>query len=166
MARPKNYRRVSLEPKEIYFKPKGIPIRDLDEEILTLDEIEALRLADVEGMYHTEAAEKMGVSRATFGRIVEMARHKVASAILQGKAIRVEGGVVQLEGYRQFLCSDCKNQWHEQFGTGRPNACPSCKGENFRRMDDGPPKTTIDSTVDKHKGPGRRRHGRRRRTSS
>jgi predicted DNA-binding protein (UPF0251 family) len=66
----------------------------LEEVVLTLDEFEALRLADMEGMYQEQAAGKMNVSRPTFSRIVEQARRKVATALIQGKALRLEGGAV------------------------------------------------------------------------
>jgi predicted DNA-binding protein (UPF0251 family)/predicted Fe-Mo cluster-binding NifX family protein len=82
-------------------KPAGIPARDLEEVILGFDEAEALRLADLEGLYQEAAARSMGVSRQTFGRIVEIARRKVADALLNGKALRIEGGsakVKEMEG--------------------------------------------------------------------
>lgn len=75
-----------------YFKPAGIPLRQLGEVVLTVDQVEALRLADGEGLYQDEAARRMGVSRATFGRIVAEARRNVALALVNGLAIRVEGG--------------------------------------------------------------------------
>lgn len=61
---------------------------------MSLDEFEALRLADLEGLYQEQAAEQMGVSRATFGRIVVAARHKVAQTLVHGRALRIEGGPV------------------------------------------------------------------------
>ncbi len=90
MARPKKDRCVACDPKAVYFKPRGIPLVDLQEVCLSLDELEALRLADYEGLYHEEAAEKMKVSRATFGRIISGARRKMAEVVIQGKALKVE----------------------------------------------------------------------------
>lgn len=81
-------------PGARYFKPAGVPLHVLVEVGLTLDELEALRLADLEGLYQEQAAERMSVSRATFGRIVESARQKIADALVNGKAVRVEGGPV------------------------------------------------------------------------
>jgi predicted DNA-binding protein (UPF0251 family) len=72
-----------------YFKPQGIPMRDLEEIELELDEIEALRLADLEDLYQADAAAKMGVSRQTFGNIIARAHKKVAAALLGGKALRI-----------------------------------------------------------------------------
>jgi uncharacterized protein len=81
---------VSCDPKAIYFKPRGIPLVDLQEVSLSLDELEALRLADYEGLYHEEAAAEMKVSRATFGRIISGARRKMAEVLIQGKALKIE----------------------------------------------------------------------------
>jgi predicted DNA-binding protein (UPF0251 family) len=74
----------------------------LEEVALSVDELEALRLADLEGLYHDGAAERMRVSRATFGRIVEAARRKVAEALVHGKALKIGGGVVAWAGTRRF----------------------------------------------------------------
>jgi uncharacterized protein len=90
MARPRKCRCVTCKPGAYYFKPRGIPLALLEEVVLTLDELEALRLADFERAYHEDAASKMAISRATFGRVVEQARRKVAEALLKGKALRIE----------------------------------------------------------------------------
>lgn len=74
----------------MYFKPKGIPLVQLDEVVLNLDELEAIRLADYEGLYHEQAAEKMNISRPTFGRILGEARRKVAEVIVEGKALNIK----------------------------------------------------------------------------
>jgi predicted DNA-binding protein (UPF0251 family)/predicted Fe-Mo cluster-binding NifX family protein len=95
MARPKCCRLVGASPATLLFKPQGIPSTELTEIVLTLDEAEALRLADLEGAYQEEASLRMGVSRATFGRIVTEARRKVAQAIFQGQMLRIHGGKVQ-----------------------------------------------------------------------
>ncbi|MCX7028422.1 MAG: DUF134 domain-containing protein [Spirochaetes bacterium] len=76
--------------------PTGIPTRELEELILGFDEAEALRLADLEGLYQEAAARSMGISRQTFGRIVETARRKVADAVLNGKALRIDGGEIKV----------------------------------------------------------------------
>ena len=90
MSRPKKCRCIQCQPNANYFKPRGIPLTSLEEISLNLDELEALRLADYEGFYHEEAAKQMNISRATFGRILDQARHKVAEAILGGKALKIE----------------------------------------------------------------------------
>jgi predicted DNA-binding protein (UPF0251 family) len=81
---------VSCKPNTLYFKPRGIPLIQLDEVCLSLDELEAVRLADYEGLYHEQAAEKMNISRPTFGRILGGARRKLADAIVSGKALKIE----------------------------------------------------------------------------
>ena len=73
MVRPRKDRMVAFNPEVSYFKPRGIPMVDLDEVCLTVDEREAIRLADLLDMSHEEAGRCMGVSRATFGRIVQRA---------------------------------------------------------------------------------------------
>ena len=94
MPRPCRMRRVGVFPNATYFKPAGVPLRMLEEIILALDEVEAMRLADFEGLYQEEAGERMGVSRATFARVIESARRKVADALIHGKALRIEGGAI------------------------------------------------------------------------
>jgi predicted DNA-binding protein (UPF0251 family)/predicted Fe-Mo cluster-binding NifX family protein len=92
MPRPRKCRMVSQIPSVIYFKPRGIPMRQLAEVYLPLEGFEALRLADLEGCKHEEAAKKMNVSRQTFGRILSQARHSVAEALVHGFALRIDGG--------------------------------------------------------------------------
>jgi len=82
-------RRIGHRPPADYFKPAGIPLRDLEEVELAADEVEALRLADLEGLYREDAAERMQVSRQTFDRIVRRARAKVAAALVSGHALRI-----------------------------------------------------------------------------
>ncbi len=89
MARPVCPRKISHSPPATYFKPAGIPLRDLGEISLAADELEALRLADCEGLYHTEAAKRMGISRQTFDRILRRARVKTARALVRGCALRI-----------------------------------------------------------------------------
>ena len=89
MARPRKYRRINCNPAAYYFKPRGVPIHSLEEITIDHDELEALRLADILKKSQEEAAEKMKISRATFGRIVSKARQKTAEGILNGKAIRI-----------------------------------------------------------------------------
>jgi len=90
MSRPKKCRCVGYNPNVYYFKPRGIPLVDLEEVSIRLDELEAIRLADYEGLYHEDAARTMKISRATFGRILDGARHTVAEAIIKGKALKIE----------------------------------------------------------------------------
>jgi predicted DNA-binding protein (UPF0251 family) len=134
MVRPQKNRLVGFDPKINYFKPRGIPVVDLAEVCLTVDERESLRLADLLGLSHEAAGKRMGVSRATFGRIVQRARKIVADAIINGKAVRVEGGNYKMiSRTRIFKCRACDHEWEEPFGTGRPKNCRDCGSEDFYR---------------------------------
>lgn len=89
MARPIKDRCISCVPAASYFKPVGIPMRELDEIVLGMDELEAMRLTDLDGLYQADAAAKMGVSRQTIGNILNSAHRKLADALLNGKALRI-----------------------------------------------------------------------------
>ncbi|MFH1308079.1 MAG: DUF134 domain-containing protein [archaeon] len=92
MPRPCIRRRVRGCPNTTYFKPAGIRMVDLEESILTVDEFEAVRLKDLLGLEQEEAAKKMDISQPTFHRLILSARKKIADAIVNGKAIKIEGG--------------------------------------------------------------------------
>ena len=135
MVRPQKHRRVAFNPEISYFKPRGIPMFDLEEVRLTVDQREAIRLSDLLGMSHEDAGRRMGVSRATFGRIVQQARKAVADALINGKAINVEGGNYKIvSSTRFFYCNNCSLEWEEPMGTGRPAFCPSCSKDDFHRI--------------------------------
>ncbi len=107
---------------------------DLTEVSLTVDEREAIRLADLQGLSHEEGGQLMEVSRATFGRILRNARRVIADAIINGKAINIEGGNYEIViRQRVFICGACQHQWEEPPGTGRPECCPSCQNEEIIR---------------------------------
>jgi predicted DNA-binding protein (UPF0251 family) len=95
----------------IVFKPVGVPMTALDEVILTLDEFEAVRLADLGRLYQEQAADQMNVSRPTFSRILETAHRKVADALVHGKALRIQGGPVLPPHGPRRCC-----QLHDQIG--------------------------------------------------
>ncbi|MFU2209929.1 DUF134 domain-containing protein [Solidesulfovibrio sp. C21] len=92
MPRPRLRRWVAGIPKATYFKPQGIPLCELVEIRLSIEGLEALRLADMEGLTTEAAAVGMGVSRHTFGRVLAEARTRVARALVGGAALRIEGG--------------------------------------------------------------------------
>ncbi len=96
MPRPKTARCIDQIPNVTWFKPAGIRLRELQEVEITLDEVEAIRLADYEGLYQEEIAASMNISRQTVGRILTEARKKIAEALIEGKAIRLEGGSISL----------------------------------------------------------------------
>lgn len=92
MPRPRRCRRIENKPKICYFKPAGVPMRSLREVKITYVELEALRLKDYLKLDQKSAAIKMDISQPTFHRLILRARKKIANALVEGKAIRVEGG--------------------------------------------------------------------------
>ncbi len=96
MARPCKCRRICFIPGVTYFKPAGIPMRDLEENCLSLEEIEAIRLRDLERLEQVECAQEMNISRPTYQRVLASARRKIADSLLSGKALRIEGGNYEL----------------------------------------------------------------------
>ena len=92
MARPKKCRQVEKSPRCVYFKPAGIPLLKLEKIELSVEEMEAIRLADFEGAEQGNTAKKMKISQPTFSRILKEGRRKVAEALFKGKAIRIIGG--------------------------------------------------------------------------
>lgn len=109
MSRPLKQRRIRCVPLASYFKPVGIPLRELEEVVLGADELEALRLADLEGRYQIAAAEQMQVSRQTIGNILARAHRKVADALLNGKALRIGDSAERADDDRcRPLNSDCE----------------------------------------------------------
>ena len=94
VPRPRIIRRIRFAPGVIYFRPRGAI--KLNESLLTMDELEAIRLNDYEEMDQSEAAKKMGISQPTFHRLLLAARRKIADALVNGKAIKIEGGVYKM----------------------------------------------------------------------
>ena len=92
VGRPQKCRFVKSSPLHTYFKPRGIPMSNLGVVSVTVDEIEAIRLSDYNSLYHEKAAEKMGVSRQTFGRILASAHKKIGDGLINGRAIEIKGG--------------------------------------------------------------------------
>jgi predicted DNA-binding protein (UPF0251 family) len=101
MPRPIKCRRVQDGPRTGSFKPSGVRGCELEKVVLTIDELEAIRLADLEGLYQEEAAERLGVSRQTFGNILKAAHSKVADCLVNAKILKIEGGVVECVGRRR-----------------------------------------------------------------
>jgi predicted DNA-binding protein (UPF0251 family) len=97
MPRPYKCRRVAFMPEVTFFKPAGIPLRALSQVRLTVEEAEAVRLKELEGLEQEAGAAKMNISRPTFQRILASARQKIADALLNGKAIRIEGGNFKID---------------------------------------------------------------------
>lgn len=143
MPRPVCCKRVGFMPGTRYFKPAGIPMHMLGEIVLSLDELEAVRLADYEGLYQEQAAEKMHISRPTFGRIIESAHKKIASALVHGKALRIEGGNIEMRGVGDVhggmgaggfcICPKCNEKVQHKAGMPCKEArCPKCGARMMR----------------------------------
>jgi len=98
MPRPRRCRNVRFNPDITFFRPEGVKESYLEESILTVDEFEAVRLKDLEGLDQEKAAKKMNISQPTFHRLIRSARKKIADAIVKGKAIKIEGGVFRMVG--------------------------------------------------------------------
>ena len=127
MPRPQRCRRVAFLPLATYFKPSGVPLRLLNEVVLYIEEAEAIRLKDLKGMEQEEAAERMRISRPTFQRVLASARQKMADALLNGKAIRIEGGSFEM-AYSRFKCLH-GHEWEVPFEimvSKPPQLCPNC----------------------------------------
>ena len=98
MPRPVIPRRIGFQPGATYFKPAGVPLMGLEEVILSFEELEALRLKEISGLGQSKAAKEMNVSQPTFFRVLSSARKKLADAVVNGKAIRVQGGNYSFQG--------------------------------------------------------------------
>lgn len=132
MPRPTKCRRVSFIPEFTLFKPAGMPMRGLEAVTLSIEELEALRLRDWEGLEQEEGAEMMGISRPTFRRIVLSARRKIADALLHGKAIQIEGGIFEA-GPGRLRCGWDGHEWEAPSGQdfrGDVRVCPKCRRSN------------------------------------
>ena len=128
MGRRQLWRKVSFIPPITYFKPAGIPLAGLDEVKLLVEEAEAIRLKDLEGLEQEECAQKMKISRTTFSRVLDSARQKIADALLSGKAIRIEGGNFEM-AVRRFRCIS-GHEWEVPFEamiSTPPELCPKCE---------------------------------------
>lgn len=135
MARPTKWRKVEFLPDIQHFVPLDIDAANMRENILRIEELEALRLKDLEGLEQEDCAEKMEVSRQTFQRILLTAREKVADSLINGKAIRIEGG-----NYTRNICPvkclACGKEWKESFENFQKILketynCPDCDSKSI-----------------------------------
>jgi len=135
LSRQPLLRRVDYLPRINSFKPAGVPLAQLQEIRISIDEGEALRLKDLEGLEQEECALKMNISRSTFARILLSARQKTADALLNGKAIRIEGGNYELTK-RIFRCGN-GHEWEvpfEEMVKQPPELCPTCSTDDIMAM--------------------------------
>ena len=148
MARPTKWRKIENIPTIPYFIPSVKDVDEVPENILKLEELEAIRLKDLEGLEQGECAEKMEVSRPTFQRILLSAREKIADSLVNGKIIHIEGGNFT-QNICPVRCLDCGKEWMESFenlesikhgeyscpvcGSTKVICVQNCKGKFCRR---------------------------------
>lgn len=137
MSRPHKHKIVENIPNVTFFKPQGIPLRTLEQVTLTIEELETLRLANLENLSQSQAATQMNIHQSTFQRTLKKARTKVSDALVNGKAIRIQGGnyVQQLQDSDEdmCMCPECKTEVPHQKGTPcRLTECPEC-GSRMKR---------------------------------
>ena len=146
MPRPVRPRWVWSTPSVTYYKPAGVRKASLEIVVLSVDELEAVRLSDLQGLTQQEAAEKMNVSQPTFNRILSSARRKIADAIINGKALRIEGGAYQVVTGRRMrgrraggpagtcVCPACGyEQPHVPGAPCAQTTCPKCGARMVRK---------------------------------
>lgn len=115
------------------YKPFGVPMRELESVVMSVEEYEALRLADYENLTHKEASVRMNISRPTFTRLYDKARKNVAKAFVEGKAILIRGGTF-IAGEYWYRCNSC----HETIVSAKPEEnCDKCQSEKIVRIDRG-----------------------------
>lgn len=127
MPRPTKCRRVEFFPDKTYFTPFGKNKYDIEEIILKIEELEAIRLKDIEKLTQEECAKRMHVSRQTFQNIIDGARKKVAIALTEGKAIKISGGHYTTN-LCKFKCLNCGNVYDINYEQDRNN-CPTCNSQ-------------------------------------
>lgn len=124
MPRPTKARRVEFFPEDTYFIPLGKPKCEIRETVIKVEELEAMRLKDIEALSQEECAERMQVSRQTFQNIIDSARKKMATALTEGNAIRIGGGNYKSK-YCKFKCFSCGNEYEISYEHEKHN-CPKC----------------------------------------
>lgn len=135
VPRKRRKRRVEFLPPATYYKPAGVPLRELEEVGLAVEQFEALRLKDLEGLEQVQCAERMGVARTTFQRILYAARAKIAEALVKGKAIRIEGGRYVLLPKCKYRCADCGHEFERtRGGQSGMVCCPDCGKDSVHMM--------------------------------
>jgi len=128
MPRPTKWRRISFVPEHTLFKPCGVPKKDLETITLKVEELEAMRLKDIEGLNQSECAELMSVSRQTFQNIIDSARRKVALALTGGKGIHISGGKYTMN-ICEYKCGACGHVFESNFEGDA--ICPSCGSDKI-----------------------------------
>jgi hypothetical protein len=140
MPRPRRIRRIFFEPRVDYFKPAGIPLAHLEDNIITRDELEAIRLIDYEKTEQGKAGKKMKISQPTLSRLLASARKKIADALINGKAIKIHGGVFEMVrprfGMRRMAGVGGRGRMGGPFAAGPSGncICPKCGYKELHRI--------------------------------
>ena len=135
MPRPNKYRKVFSNPAVFNFKPVGREPDEKYEVELTLDEFEAIRLADYESIYQEQAAEQMNVSRQTFGNILNSAHKKIADFIINAKSLKIKGGSIEMQtADSSFICYGCKLFGKTSFSMDKLELCPNCVSPHLHHL--------------------------------
>ncbi len=141
VGRPQKPRRVCCNSDIRQFAPVGLKDSDMNAIVLSMDELEAIRLADLEKMYQEEAANEMNISRQTFGRIVSAAHSKIARAIIEGQSIIIEGGTIMTTEHSSqglgsgghCICVKCDEKISHRRGIPcKDETCPKCGAKMVR----------------------------------
>jgi len=154
LGRQPLWRRVNYLPQITYFKPAGVPLTQLQEIRLSIEEAEAIRLKDLEGLEQEECAKKMNISRSTFARELNSGRQKVADALINGRAIKIDGGNFEM-ALSRFRCIN-GHEWDVPFQVminTPPQFCPTCNTSSIMPLQPPGPRWG-------RGGRGRRRGGR------
>ena len=132
MSRGKKARIVGFIPENKYFFPANIVGRIVEEVIINIEEIESIRLSDIQGFEQDECAEKMNISRATFQRIINSTRTKIADALVNGKAIKIEGGNFS-RSLCVIKCTNCGQEWKNIYVNSEVEEplCAKCNSSNL-----------------------------------
>jgi predicted DNA-binding protein (UPF0251 family) len=135
MPRKPKWRRVEFVPNIQYFIPSNINKKCFEKNILKIEEIEAVRLKDIEKLEQEECAKRMKVSRQTFQRILNSSREKIADSIVNGKVIHIEGGNFT-QNICSVKCSNCNEEWNESYENFQDiligeYLCPYCNSKNI-----------------------------------
>jgi predicted DNA-binding protein (UPF0251 family) len=121
LPRPRSSRKIRCDPTHSYFKPRGIPLQDIAGEVdITLEELEAMRLYDLEGEPQTIVGEKMGISQSSVSRHLDKAHKKIAKALVLGLAIKISNP------FDFFHCDECGHTWRKESGQ-----CENCQSTKF-----------------------------------
>ena len=126
IPRPRNPRKIRCDPTYPYFKPRGIPLKDLAGEVaITLEELETIRLSDFEGLPQKEVGEKMNISQSSVSRHLEEAHRKIAKALVLGLAIQIKNPI------DFYHCDECGHTWRIEEGINSIDSCENCNSSDF-----------------------------------